>query len=154
MCIKMGSCNITSLNQTMLQGNLTCPNVTSLHSNSTVLAVSSDDSLMIQGAAKYLCYIFYGLVFFFGTVGNIIVFYVIGYRKKKRNGGDFYILSLACADFLSSVFVPMVMLNDLITDFSDWFYGEMMCHALPAITPVTLCASSWSLVLISLDRYR
>ena len=108
----------------------------------------------VQGEAKYICYVFYGLVLFFGVFGNITVFYVIGYRKKKRNSGDIYILSLACADFLASVTTPMVILNDLITDYSGWFYGEAMCYLLFPISLATICASGWSLVLISIDRYR
>ena len=158
---RFASCNISLLHNTstlnssvsLLSGNQTC-NATLQPINSTTSTAASYDFLPVRGTAKYICYVFYALVFFFGVVGNMIVFYVVGYRKKRRNGGDIYILSLACADFMSSVFVPMVMLNDLITDFSGWFYGEAMCYILPSMTPATMCASAWSLVLISLDRYR
>lgn len=155
-------CNNTATNGTRSFGtftslpssNASCLNATALPANSTANADVAHDFQPVQGAAKYLSCVFYVSVFFFGVFGNMIVFYVVGYRKKKRSGGDLYILSLACADFLSSIFVPMVMLNDLLTDFSGWLYGEVMCYILPAINPGTLSASSWSLVLISLDRYR
>lgn len=97
---------------------------------------------------------FYGLLFLFGVSGNSIVFYVIGYRKKKRTSSDIFILSLASADFLASVFVPMIMVNDLLTDLNGWFYGKAMCYVFPAVSPATLTASAWSLVFISFDRYR
>ena len=108
----------------------------------------------VQGAAKYICYVFYVLVLFFGIFGNMLVFYVIGYRKKKRNSGDIFILSLACADFLASLGVAMIYVNGIITGFSGWVYGKELCYILPGISQTTTCASGWFLVLISLDRYR
>ena len=87
------------------------------------------DSLIspVRGTAKIFCYI-YGMVAFFGVTGNSIVLYVIGYRKKRRTSSDNFILSLAIADFLSSVFAPILMLNDLITDSKFWLYGVAMCY--------------------------
>ena len=108
----------------------------------------------VKGPAKYICYVLYGLVLFIGVFGNIFVFYVFGYRKKTRNSGDVYILSLACADFLASLIVPSILLSDLVTNYSGWLYGSTMCHILPPIAQATMSASGWSLVLISLDRYR
>ena len=130
-------------------------NFTFMNSNIT-LTNSSLDAMhsALPVAAKYACYVFYGMVLFFGTLGNILVFYVIGYRKKKRNSGDIYMLSLASADLLASLAAPLVMLSDLITDFSGWFYGEMLCYVMPTISPITMCASAWTLVLISVDRLR
>ena len=108
----------------------------------------------VQGVAKQFCYVLYSLVLLFGVFGNAMVFYVLGYRKKKRNSGDIYVLSLACADFLASLFMPMVFLNDLITDYSGWLYGKAMCYILNPLSLATICASGWSLVFISLNRYR
>ena len=108
----------------------------------------------VQGPVKYVSYIMYGMVFFFGIFGNIIVLYVVGYRKKKRNSGDLYILALGCADFLASMAVCVIMVNHMLTDFSGWLYGEAMYYVLPGILQATMCASGWFLVLISLDRYR
>ena len=154
------SCNASVVNSTLLvnislhSGYFRCPNSSVNAGNSTLTAGSWSSMLPVEGAAKYVCYVFYALVLFFGIFGNIIVFYVVGYRKTKRNSGDVYILSLACADFLASLIAPMVMLNDLITDFVGWVYGEALCHVMPAITPTTMCASAWSLVFISVDRLR
>ena len=156
------SCNGTMVNSTFFVNNsiparlvnLTCQNSSAVSSNSTINSNSPSSFLVIEGAAKYFCYVFYGLVLFLGVFGNIVVFYVVGFRKKKRNSGDLCILSLACADFLGSLVVPLVMLNDLITNMSVWFYGEILCHIMPVITLTTMCASAWSLVLISVDRLR
>ena len=117
-------------------------------------AGSPFDFYPVRGTAKIFCYIFYGMVAFFGVTGNSIVLYVIGYRKKRRTSSDIFILSLAIADFLSSLFAPMLMLNDLITDSKCWLYGGAMCYLVHLVEGVALAASAWSLLLISLDRYR
>ena len=141
----------------------------SLLSNSTAVArlnsilppSSSDNTINgsnglapVQGAAKYVSYIVYTLMLFFGIFGNLIVFYVLGYRKKKRNPGDIYILSLALADLLAALNVTVFLLNDAITDFSGWIYGDTLCFVFSSTIPATMCASGWFLALISLDRYR
>ena len=116
--------------------------------------IISHEFAPVQGTAKYICHIVYGLVIVFGIVGNIIVFHVVGYRKKKRNPCDKYILSLACTDFLASLLMIFFVSNDAITDFSSWLYGESMCYVCSAVLPATMCASGWFLALISLERYR
>ena len=156
------SCNSTLLNSTSFVNNsilshvanLTCQNSSAASNNSSDTSDSSNSTLLVGGVAKYFCYVFYALVLLLGVFGNIVVFYVVGFRKKKRNSGDVYILSLACADLFGSLAAPLIMLNDLITDMSVWFYGGILCYIMPAITPATMCASAWSLVLISVDRLR
>ena len=108
----------------------------------------------VKGSVRYLTYIVYGMVFFFGIFGNIVVFCVVGYIKKKRNSGDRYILVLACSDFLSSLALSVAMLNMMVTDFSSWLYGEALYYVVVGTSQATTCASGWFLVLISLDRYR
>lgn len=137
-----------------LSSNLSRPNAIVVPDNSTANEGVAYNHRLFQGIPKYLSYAFYVSLFFFGVSGNMIVLYVVGYRKKKRKGMDLHIISLACADFLSSVSIPMVMLNDLITGYSGWLYSEAMCYILPPICVATHTVSSWSLVLISLDRYR
>ena len=144
-------------------------NNTSLFINSTAVArmnsillpsgsannINGSNGLVpVQGAAKYISYIVYVLMLFFGTFGNLIVFFVLGYRKKKRNPGDIYILSLALADLLAALNVAVFLLNDAITDFSGWIYGDTLCFVFSSTIPATMCASGWFLALISLDRYR
>ena len=126
--------------------------------NSTLLVetteISTESIHPVRGGAKYIWYILYVLVLLSGIFGNILVVYVIGYLKKKRNSGDIYILSLACADFFASLVVVVIMVNDLITDYSAWIFGKTLCYVLPGISEATKCASAWFLILISLNRYR
>ena len=130
-------------------------NFTFMNSNITLTNSSLDATYSaLPVAAKYASCIFYGMVFFVGTFGNILVFYVVGYRKKNRNSGDVYMLSLAFADLLGSLVVALVMLSEFMTDFSGWLYGEILCYVMPTISIMTMGASAWTLVLISVDRLR
>lgn len=64
-----------------------------------------------------------------------------------------FVLSLAAADILASVFVPVLFMHDLIANMV-WHLGVAMCKVLPSIPIISLAASSWSLVLIAADRFK
>ena len=97
------------------------------------------------------------LIFLFGLFGNIIVVYVIGYRKKTRNSGDFYLLALAFVDlvmvlqFLLSTLYEVILIQTHNSIFemtiAEWIAAKCSYRS-------TITASSWILVLISLDRLR
>ena len=89
-----------------------------------------------------------------GVLGNIIVLYVIGYRKKKCNKADVYILVLACADIIPALVSCVRMLFYIIAGFSNRQYLSANCYALPATARAATCAAGWLHVLISLERYR
>ena len=63
-------------------------------------------------------------------------------------------ISLAAADLLGSIFVPILVISDLTTNDVKWYFGAAMCKILPSVSPLTLAVSSWSLVLIAADRYK
>lgn len=63
-------------------------------------------------------------------------------------------ISLAVADLLASICVPIITIPDLSTGSNIWYFGAVMCKILPSVSPATLVASSWSLMLIAMDRYR
>ena len=74
-------------------------------------------------------------------------------RKKQMTGSDVFMVSLAFADLLTSVFVPMLTIHDFLSNLR-WHLGSVMCKILPPISPISVTASSWSLLLIAADRYR
>ena len=100
-----------------------------------------------------LC-VLYSLIFLFGASGNAVVLFVLGVKKKRKTRFDILLISLACADFCASVFGPMMMIGDLAGGLKRWYFGAAMCKLLPAISPITLIASSWLLTVISYDRVR
>ena len=74
-------------------------------------------------------------------------------RKKQKSGSDVFMVSLAFADLMASVFVPVLTIHDFLSNLR-WHLGSVMCKILPSISPISVAASSWSLVLIAADRYR
>ena len=98
------------------------------------------------------------IVFLIGVPGNIVVWYVLGTKKRNSstNDGDAFIVCLAVADLIASFCVPLVTIHDLMhsSTWPKWYLGSFMCYLLTPLLAVTLLASSWALVLISIDRYR
>ena len=103
---------------------------------------------------KIILYVAYSTIFFIGTTGNArVIIYLVSKRRKKLHHGHGFIVALACTDFLSSIFMPFVMINDIATDYI-WHFGELWCAVLPAISSVMLSVSAWILVAISWERKR
>ena len=115
---------------------------------------TTGEQLRFSEGLKICLYVFYSIILVVGILGNGLVCYVLIFKKKRKNTGDIFIISLAMTDFISSIFIPLVQINDLVGDAKIWYLGEIGCFVLPAMFPMTLTASSWLLVLISLDRYR
>ena len=95
------------------------------------------------------------IVFLIGVPGNAMVIYVLGLCRKQHrsSNGNVFIVNLAVADILASATVPLVIIHDLLSN-GKWNLGSFLCYLLPGLNPVTLVASSWALVVISIDRYR
>ena len=105
-------------------------------------------------SGKVILCIFYVLIFLFGTVGNGSVIYTLLIKKKapKKQGRDL-ILVLAGTDFISSIAMPFVMVNDIASNF-NWYFGFIGCYIFPSLNNLFLFASAWILVAISWERRR
>ena len=151
--ITNATCNFTISNTICNQSynNVSWPNTTFQPTSPTT---KSSHECYNSEVTKIVCCILYSLLFIIGVLGNSVVLYVIGYRKKRRTTSDIFIISLACADFLSSAFYPIWYLSDLLTNCQTWLFGPAMCYITQLLIITSLPASAWSLVFISLDRYR
>ena len=74
-------------------------------------------------------------------------------KKKHLTGCDTFVISLACADLLASAFSTLQPFSYLVWH-QRWHLGVALCKILPTVAPISMAASSWSLVLIAADRYR
>ncbi|KAL8615708.1 hypothetical protein ACOMHN_007461 [Nucella lapillus] len=85
------------------------------------------------------------------VVGNFLVMWAIVRDKNLKGTQNYFIGSLALADFLLGLcIVPFSLANELM---GYWYFGTVFCEVWKA-TDVLLCtASISSLCLISLDRY-
>ncbi|ETN64388.1 hypothetical protein AND_003871 [Anopheles darlingi] len=85
------------------------------------------------------------------VVGNMLVIIAIATEKTLKNIQNWFIASLAVADFfLGLVIMPFSLANELM---GYWIFGNWWCDIHSAMD-VLLCTSSiMNLCLISLDRY-
>ena len=102
----------------------------------------------------FITEVLHAVISILGVIGNALVFYVIGYRKMKRNSEDIYVLSLAFADIITSLIVVFQAVVLLMGEKCNWNCKRTSLIVPGGICTVTTCASAWILVCISLNRYR
>ncbi|TGZ55725.1 Neuropeptide FF receptor 2 [Temnothorax longispinosus] len=93
----------------------------------------------------------YVVVFVVGLIGNSCVIAVVYRSPRMRTVTNFFIVNLAVADVLVIVFcLPATLMSNI---FVPWILGWFMCKAVAYIQGVSVAASVYSLVAVSLDRY-
>ena len=99
----------------------------------------------------------YGVVMLVGVIGNSIVIKNFSTGERKKMAGSAMIVVLAVNDLLTSIFFPMYQFLELLylKNINDgWQFGHVLCVAPSGFGVITWMASSWTLVTISLERYR
>lgn len=96
------------------------------------------------------------IIFMCGVIGNALVIYAFGYKKKSRrtSSTEKLILYLAFIDLLASIFNPFLFMYLTITRYVKWHFGYIGCKILPAFGPITTTASAGILLLFAVDRYK
>ncbi|XP_055384868.1 alpha-2C adrenergic receptor isoform X2 [Condylostylus longicornis] len=85
------------------------------------------------------------------VVGNMLVIIAIATEKSLKNIQNWFIASLAVADFfLGLVIMPFSLANELM---GYWIFGDWWCDIHSAMDVLLCTASIMNLCLISLDRY-
>lgn len=85
------------------------------------------------------------------VVGNMLVIIAIITEKSLKNIQNWFIASLAVADFfLGLVIMPFSLANELM---GYWIFGPTWCELHSAMDVLLSTASIMNLCLISLDRY-
>lgn len=92
------------------------------------------------------------LVFLLGLVGNSLVIFVFSTRWTKLKNCEMFMLSLAVADLVGTIIMPVKMFLDLIGhDF--YMIGDVGCKIISSLSVTTITVSSLTLLVISIDRY-
>ncbi|XP_062715955.1 neuropeptide SIFamide receptor isoform X2 [Aedes albopictus] len=93
----------------------------------------------------------YFVVFIVGLIGNSFVIAVVFRAPRMRTVTNFFIVNLAVADVLVIVFcLPATLMSNI---FVPWMLGWLMCKTVPYIQGVSVAASVYSLIAVSLDRF-
>lgn len=108
----------------------------------------------LSSTQKIIYYIALSVLFILGTAGNSIVIYVISKKQKKKTTNfDIHIVSLAVADLLASVFLPLVMIHDIVTNVSHWYLlGDFGCKLFTPMPHLNSLVSALMLAVISIER--
>ncbi|EFN76287.1 Alpha-2C adrenergic receptor, partial [Harpegnathos saltator] len=84
-------------------------------------------------------------------VGNMLVIIAIATEKALKNIQNWFIASLAVADFfLGLVIMPFSLANEIM---GYWIFGYWWCDIYSAMDVLLCTASIMNLCLISLDRF-
>ncbi|XP_048507058.1 tachykinin-like peptides receptor 99D isoform X2 [Athalia rosae] len=85
------------------------------------------------------------------TGGNLIVIWIVLAHKRMRTVTNYFLVNLSIADAMVStlnvIFNYTYMLN------SHWPFGNLYCKISQFIAVLTICASVFTLMAISIDRY-
>ena len=95
------------LNESISTSNLLNTSFAFPHTYTVFSAFSKETTLFY--------YVAFSVMFVVGSIGNSLVIYVIAIKGQSKTNFDIYIVSLAIADLLASIFLPVVMIHDLYT---------------------------------------
>lgn len=91
------------------------------------------------------------VIMFFIVFGNLLVVIAIFTDRTLKTTQNWFIASLAVADFLLGlVIMPFSLANEMM---GYWYFGRVWCDLWKAIDVLLCTASILSICLISLDRY-
>lgn len=91
-------------------------------------------------------------VFLLGLIGNSLVLFVFGSRWSKLKNCEIFMLSLAVADLVATVIVPVKMFLEL-TEHDFYPIGHIGCKTIATLSMTTVTVSALTLLVISIDRF-
>ncbi|KAL4239253.1 alpha1-adrenergic receptor [Mactra antiquata] len=94
----------------------------------------------------------YAMIIFFSLVGNLLIIVVVLRHKSMRTTTNYYIVNLAVADILVTVFCTWVHLVNNLNN-NNWVLGSFFCKFNTFSQVLCLVASVLSLTLIAYDRF-
>ncbi|XP_063068624.1 opsin 4xa [Engraulis encrasicolus] len=105
----------------------------------------------VPDQAHYIVAFFVVVIGAVGVVGNALVIYAFLSNKKLWTPPNFFIISLAIADFLMAITQsPIFFINSL---YKEWVFGETGCKIYAFCGALFGIASMINLLAISIDRY-
>ena len=117
-------------------------------SDGSLLSQRDDFSVMLF---KVTMPTLFGLIVFFGILGNLLVIYVILAKRKLRTITNLLLLNLALADVSFLFFCgSFTVVNYALT---EWPLGDVVCRIIQYLLYVTAYVNVYTLVAVSAVRY-
>lgn len=82
--------------------------------------------------------------------GNLIVIWIVLSHKRMRTVTNYFLVNLSVADAMVSAL--NVTVNFVYMLSSDWPFGLVYCKIAQFISVLTICASVFTLMAISIER--
>lgn len=110
-----------------------------------------DGNMFILPWWKQMIWTFlYATMVLVATGGNLIVIWIVLANKRMRTVTNYFLVNLSIADAMVSTlnvtFNYIYMLN------SDWPFGTLYCKITQFVAVLSICASVFTLMAISIDR--
>ncbi|XP_076647991.1 RYamide receptor isoform X2 [Halictus rubicundus] len=129
-------------------------------SNSTLLELEItcnyfEGSYSLFSTSWFMCiiYFLYGAVFIVALTGNGLVCYVVHSDVRMKTVTNLFIVNLAVSDILMAFFcVPPSFVSLFVLQY--WPFGPKLCPIVNFLQAVSVLVSAYTLVAISIDRYR
>lgn len=84
-------------------------------------------------------------------VGNLVVIWIVLVNKRMRSVTNYFLVNLSVADAMVSTL--NVTFNYTYMLYSDWPFGDFYCKFCQFIAVLSISASVFTLMAISIDRY-
>lgn len=110
--------------------------------------LSCEMEMLAPTAALILCLLLI-TIFVLAIPGNLLVGFVIGFRKQALTSSDVYLIHLTIADGLMALTIPFLAAAMI----KGWIFGDFMCKILNLIIEANFYTSILFLACISIDRY-
>ncbi|XP_070545334.1 QRFP-like peptide receptor isoform X1 [Ptychodera flava] len=133
--------------QNQLCGNMTnLPPMDELPSQS----VEFDDPISTTGQSVLIAA--YSIAIALSLVGNLTVIVVLSRSKRSRSNLNIYLINLAVADIAMAIFcMPFTFMSVML---QEWTFGDFMCPFVYFMQQVSVLASIFTLLVISVGRCR
>lgn len=116
--------------------------------NSTVDPLQED--IIFHFLVQFIFYALYGIIFFLGTLGNVLVCYVVCSNRAMQTVTNLFITNLALSDILLCLVIPF---TPLYTFIGRWIFGRVVCHLVPYVQATSVYVSTLTLTAIAIDRF-
>ncbi|XP_047446816.1 neuropeptide Y receptor Y8b [Mugil cephalus] len=112
--------------------------------------LAEDCSLSVGGTTFLI--VAYSTVMAVGLIGNSCLVFVITRHKEMHNVTNIFIVNLSCSDILIGIIcMPATIIYTLM---DHWILGDTLCKLTPFIQCISVTVSTFSLVLIAMERYQ
>ncbi|KPJ19314.1 Tachykinin-like peptides receptor 99D [Papilio machaon] len=108
-------------------------------------------SFILPWWRQVLWTVLFGGMVVVATVGNLVVIWIVLANKRMRSVTNYFLVNLSVADAMVSTL--NVTFNFTYMLYSDWPFGHFYCKFNQFIAVVSISASVFTLMAISIDRY-